>query len=92
VAAPFHPHYPVIRGTFIIAGYEPDGDSVRFNADDPTLYKHLHRNYRIKPSPKDGSVQLRFEGVDATELHYGAAAQPLGADARDALLSWMDGF
>ena len=32
---------------------------------------------------------MRFEGVDASELHYGSAAQPLGARARDALLSWM---
>jgi len=86
---PFYPNYPVIRGNFVLAGYEPDGDSVRFIADDPSLYNHLHRHYRINLSPKDGSVQLRFEGVDATELHYGAAAQPLGADARDALLSWM---
>jgi endonuclease YncB( thermonuclease family) len=35
----------------------------------------------------DGSVQLRFDAVDAPELHYGQAAQPLGADARDDLLA-----
>lgn len=34
-------------------------------------------------------MQLRFEGVDAPELHYGTAAQPLGVEARDQLLSWM---
>ncbi len=83
------PYYQLIRGSFVIIGYEPDGDSVRFIADDPSLYLKLHRHYRIKPSKRDGSVQLRFEGVDAPELHYGSAAQPLGAKARDQLLGWM---
>ena len=82
------PYYRVISGNFTIVGKEPDGDSVRFIADDPTLFKALHRSYRIKPS-KDGSVQLRFEMVDAPEVHYGSAAQPLGDMARDRLLDWM---
>lgn len=82
------PGYLVIKGNFVIVGKEPDGDSVRFIADNLDLYKQLQRAYRIKPS-RDNSVQLRFESVDATELHYGSAAQPLGAEARDALLSWM---
>jgi len=82
------PYYRVISGNFTIVGKQPDGDSVRFIADDPTLFKALHRSYRIKPS-KDGSVQLRFEMVDAPEVHYGSAAQPLGDMARDRLLSWM---
>lgn len=82
------PSYLVIKGNFVIVGKEPDGDSVRFIADNLQLYQQLQRAYRIKPS-RDNSVQLRFESVDATELHYGSAAQPLGAEARDALLSWM---
>jgi len=82
------PSYLVIKGNFVVVGKEPDGDSVRFIADNLDLYRHLQRAYRIKPS-RDNSVQLRFESVDATELHYGSAAQPLGAEARDTLLSWM---
>lgn len=82
------PFYLVIKGKFVIVGKEPDGDSVRFIADKPNLYEELHRNYRIKLS-RDGSVQLRFEGVDATEVHYGKDAQPLGTQARDQLLVWM---
>ncbi len=82
------PSFLVIKGTFVIVGKEPDGDSVRFIADDTDLFHYLHRSYRIKLSGDD-SLQLRFEGVDAPELHYGSAAQPLGKDARDALLSWM---
>ncbi len=83
------PCYCVIKGCFTIIGYEPDGDSVRFIADNPELYQNLHGSYRIKPSKKDGSVQLRFEAVDTPETHYGSAAQPFGDKARDHLLCWM---
>lgn len=83
------PYYLCIHGELVIAGYEPDGDSVRFIADDASHYKVLKRADRIRPSKHDGSVQLRFEGVDAPELHYGTAAQPLGDTARDALLGWI---
>jgi endonuclease YncB( thermonuclease family) len=83
------PYYQVIQGEFVIIGKEPDGDSVRFIAHNPKLYRSLKRSYRIKPSTQDGSVQLRFEGIDAPELHYGSAVQPLGKEARDQLLDWM---
>lgn len=78
--------FKVIHGRFVITGYEPDGDSMRFIANDITQYDDLHRAYKIMPSKRDGSVQLRFEGIDAPETHYGSAAQPLGDVARDALL------
>ncbi len=83
------PFYQVIQGNFIITGKEPDGDSVRFIANNPKLYRPLKRSFRIKPSTQDGSVQLRFEGIDAPELHYGSAVQPLGKESRDQLLDWM---
>jgi endonuclease YncB( thermonuclease family) len=82
------PFFLVIKGDFVIVGKEPDGDSVRFIAHNPALYQQLKRPDRIKLS-SDGSVQLRFEGVDAPELHYGSAAQPQGSRARDQLLEWM---
>jgi endonuclease YncB( thermonuclease family) len=82
------PFYKVIKGCFTPINYEPDGDSVRFVADNPKLYKNLHGSYRIKLS-RNGSVQLRFEAVDAPEIHYGKAAQPFGKEARDQLLAWM---
>ncbi len=86
MAAPF---YLCIHGSLVIVGYEPDGDSVRFIADNPSHYGQLQRADRIHPSHRDGSVQLRFEGVDAPELHYGTDAQPLGDTSRDALLEWI---
>jgi endonuclease YncB( thermonuclease family) len=78
----------VISGEFVIVGKEPDGDSVRFVADDPSLFARLESGH-LAVTSKDGSIQLRFEGVDATELHYGVFAQPFGAEARDELLKWM---
>lgn len=83
------PCYCVIKGCFTIASYEPDGDSVRFIADSPDLYQNLHGSYRIKPSKRDRSVQLRFEAVDAPEIHYGSAAQSFGDKARNQLLTLM---
>lgn len=83
------PYYRVIKGTFVIVDYEPDGDSVRFIPDTPDLLKRLHRAYRIRPSTRDGSVQLRFDGIDATELHYAGQAQPLSKVSRDWLAREM---
>jgi endonuclease YncB( thermonuclease family) len=76
----------VLRGRLVVVGKEPDGDSVRFVPDTPGLLQQLAGAERIRLS-HDGSVQLRFDAVDAPELHYGQAAQPLGADARDDLLA-----
>ena len=82
------PYQIAIRGRLVVIGKEPDGDSVGFRPDDPGNLGLLARSYRIHPSP-DGAVQLRFEAVDAPELHYGTAAQPCGATSRDALLRWI---
>lgn len=80
--------YLVIKGSFVIIDKSPDGDSVRFRPDNPKLFKQLKRSYRIEPS-KDGTVQLRFEAIDAPELHYQGKDQPLGREARDFLLSQL---
>lgn len=80
--------YLVIKGSFVVIDKSPDGDSVRFRPDNAALFKQLKRSYRIEPS-KDGTVQLRFEAIDAPELHYQGKEQPLGREARDFLLSQM---
>jgi endonuclease YncB( thermonuclease family) len=82
------PFAQVICGEFVIQDKLPDGDSVRFIAADPDLYQHLHRSERLNLS-SDGSVQLRFQAIDAPELHYGKDAQPLGDASRDALLKLL---
>ena len=82
------PGFLLIRGSFVIVGKQPDGDSVRFIADDTRLFDQLKNNSRIRLS-KDNSVQLRFEAIDAPELHYLGQAQPMGSESRDALLKLM---
>lgn len=82
--------YLVVRGQVVLAGKDPDGDSVRFLPEDRDAYRVLQRGGGIRPA-RDGSVQARLEGVDAPELRYGGQAQPLGREARDAFL-WSLGF
>jgi endonuclease YncB( thermonuclease family) len=79
------PYFLAMSGKFVILGKNPDGDSVRFVADEPKFYRLLYKGYKVRAS-EDGSVQLRLEGIDAPELHYGKLAQPLGEEAREALL------
>lgn len=73
--------FTVIKGRFKPAAGTPDGDSVRFQANKSILWKKLDgKPARIGTSPKTkGTVQLRFEGIDAIEK---AATQPLASDAK----------
>jgi hypothetical protein len=83
--------FTLIRGTFVVVGKSPDGDSVRFAPDNIGTLMSLRGP---KPQLKQGdSVQLRLEAIDALETHYTqghnqVAHQPLGAAraARDFLL------
>lgn len=75
-----------LRGELVVVGKQPDGDSIRFLPRSPDLLGELRRAIRIRPSKVDGSVQLRLEGIDAPETHYGRLAQPLGDVARDRAL------
>jgi endonuclease YncB( thermonuclease family) len=78
-----------LHGAFVIEGKQPDGDSIRFRPDRPDLLQKLKRADRIEPSNKDGTVQLRLEGIDAPELHDENVAQPFSKEPRDALLTWF---
>ena len=80
-----------LRGSLVIEGKAPDGDSIRLIPDTPDLLDELRRADRIRVSPTDGSVQLRLEAIDAPEVSYGPAGQPLGPEARDRLLK-LAGF
>jgi endonuclease YncB( thermonuclease family) len=91
----------VITGTFHLvgatswgepSGFEPDGDSIQFRPSDSTLLDRLDRvglPYRLSTI---GSTQLRFEGIDALELHYEGTHQPrpLADEARDFLTGELD--
>jgi endonuclease YncB( thermonuclease family) len=67
--------FVLIKGTFHVKGYSPDGDSIRFRAEDPANWK------KLSGPPVDqnalGHVQLRMEAIDAPETHYKGFHQPL---------------
>lgn len=67
--------FTLITGTFHPEKGVPDGDSVRFEADDLDLLRTLE-DVEIKA---DDTVQLRYEGIDAVEKN----AKP--ADAKAAV-------
>jgi endonuclease YncB( thermonuclease family) len=64
-----------IKGVFNPTSGFPDGDSVRFLADEDTLFDQLEGRVEIKPG---GEVQLRYEAVDAMEK---TAKKPFSSDA-----------
>ncbi len=74
-----------IKGVFNPKSGTPDGDSVRFLADDDTLYDQLEGQVEIK---SNGEVQLRYEGIDALEK---AAKKPFSSDATVANIELLGG-
>jgi hypothetical protein len=82
--------YRLIKGKLIVRQRQsPDGDSMRFIANDMSLFDTLPRHSPPSEANGESSYQLRFQAVDAPELHYGGAAQPHGLESRDVLLRWL---
>jgi endonuclease YncB( thermonuclease family) len=65
----------IIKGVFNPANGVPDGDSVRFLADDDSLFDQIEGRVEFKSG---GEVQLRYEAIDALEK---AAIKPFSSDA-----------
>lgn len=76
--------FVAIRGRFKPDVGTPDGDSVRFLADEPGLWRRLEgRRARLSTSgPTAGTVQLRFEGIDSIEK---AATRALAEASRESM-------
>jgi len=66
--------YKVIKGIYHVKGYSPDGDSIRFEADDPSNWDYFNWNSPYKKKVK--KKQLRMEAIDALETHYEGMRQP----------------
>jgi len=87
--------FTLIKGAYRVVHYSPDGDSIRFEADDSALLMGLS-DFRPKINARN-HVQLRIEAIDALETHYsppsggGVYHQPLelARAARDALLDFV---
>ncbi|MBD1825563.1 thermonuclease family protein [Cyanobacteria bacterium FACHB-DQ100] len=77
--------FVLIRGTFDPTSGEPDGDSVRFQAEDDTLFDKLEGRVEFKGG---GQVQLRYEAIDALEK---AAIRPFSSDATKQNIKLLGG-
>ena len=67
-------NYTLIKGTFHIVGQSPDGDSIKFKANNSARWDEIVTEHRERLeeniAKEDGFVQLRLQGVDALETHY----------------------
>lgn len=66
--------FKIIKGRFHVKGYQPDGDSIRFEADNPAQWDGFDWDSASKK--KAAKKQLRIEGIDALETHYEGYHQP----------------
>lgn len=82
--------YKIIKGKYHVKGYSPDGDSIRFQADDPTLWEFFE--WKQEKNKTRTKKQLRFEAIDALETHYEESHQPrsFGVAALEVLLDMID--
>lgn len=65
----------IIKGTFHVVNYSPDGDSIRFKADNPDNW-HLLDGASVTMNG-NGHAQLRLEAIDTLETHFNNLHQPL---------------
>jgi Micrococcal nuclease (thermonuclease) homologs len=79
--------FKIIYGTFHVVGYSPDGDSVRFLANESSNWDGLTGS-KVRKNAK-GHVQLRIEAIDTLETHYENQHQPLEY-AKDAMNELME--
>lgn len=81
--------FTLIKGAFRVVGLSPNGDSVRFVPDDPSLVHRLPGPPETNPKP---TAQLRIEAIDTLETHYAGREQPdrWSDAATDALLEFLN--
>jgi endonuclease YncB( thermonuclease family) len=78
--------FTLIKGQFVPTVGVPDGDSVRFRANDPIFWLKLEGR-RININFENRTVQTRFEGIDAIEKR---AIEPLSTEAKNSMLSLIN--
>lgn len=66
--------YKVIKGHYHVKTYAPDGDSIRFQADDQSRWDYF--NWKSESKKKRKKKQLRIEAIDALETHIDGFRQP----------------
>ena len=78
--------YTLIKGSFHVVGFSPDGDSMMFKATNPAHWAKIdgeNKNiFEEKLAQGQGAVQLRLQGIDALETHYTPEGLPTPADVK----------
>lgn len=65
--------FTVIKGMFMPEVGRPDGDSIRFKPHNPEpLFRLRRRGFAPKLNANNGTIQLRFEGIDTLESRANA--------------------
>lgn len=60
--------FTLIKGTLNPTFGRPDGDSLRFVPDNPDpIFRLRRRGFKPKMNEDNGSIQLRYEGIDTME-------------------------
>lgn len=86
----------LIRGHFLPKRGQPDGDSVRFTPDNPSLFDRLEKEAgrALRTSTDTGgrvSVQLRYESIDAMEKDAKPDLPQQALDNNKKLLGYVEG-
>jgi uncharacterized protein (DUF952 family) len=75
--------FKLIKGTFHVVSYSPDGDSIKFKPDIPALVLSLP-GARPKILNPRGHCQLRIEAIDTLETHYNVPGATLSQPLKQA--------
>lgn len=60
--------FTVIKGVFMPEVGRPDGDSIRFKPHNPEpIFRLRRRGFAPRLNTNNGTIQLRFEGIDSME-------------------------
>ena len=82
--------FTLIKGTFHAVGYSPDGDSIRFKADNSENWSKL---MGISPPLNEfNHVQIRLIGIDSLETHFHHCQQSVkwALSAANFLLKYLE--
>lgn len=76
--------YILIKGSFHVVGYSPDGDSMMFRADNGKYWQALDaQNPKLFAEKiKKGALQLRLQAIDALETHFSPPPLRMPAELR----------
>lgn len=82
--------FKIIKGTFHVKGFQPDGDSIRFQAENVANWDSF--TWGTASAKKAKLKQLRLEAIDALETHYEGFHQPrsFGIGALEKLLAYLN--